>query len=224
MRGYERITGQPLARNGANLSAVLYGLKKGGKGDQETLERLLGRIRQVPEEPFSDLSFVDTDLNDVIFGFRHTEQSPLRDARILSDGTLRCLAVLTALETAEERSRIVIEEFDNGVHPSRVKVLSAAMEDCAERKALNVLATTHNPATLDGLSLEQLQNVVMCVWDAGQAASRLVRLTELPRFMEFMNRGRLGDLVTRKVLDRYLAPDSEEKRRAQAGQWVESLP
>ena len=48
-----------------------------------------------------------------------TNGGVLVDARLLSDGTLRMLAVVTALETVPTGSRIIIEEFDNGLHPSR---------------------------------------------------------------------------------------------------------
>ncbi|TGN99723.1 hypothetical protein PN36_34815 [Candidatus Thiomargarita nelsonii] len=69
-------------------------------------------------------------------------------ANLLSDGTLRSLAVLTALETVEPHSLVVIEEFDNGLHPSRIQALIKAIVDCCQRQLINVVVTTHNPATL----------------------------------------------------------------------------
>jgi len=223
MRDYERIADQPLARNGANLSAVLFSLSKQGGGTGEVLARLQERIRQVPQEPFTEIDFVSTELNDVIFGFGQNGDGPMLDARMLSDGTLRCLAVLTALETAEEGSRIVIEELDNGLHPSRVQVLVQALYECAEERRLNVLATTHNPATLDALTGDRLGAVVVCTRDAPDGTSRLVRLKDMPRFIEFAERGKLGDLVTRRVIDQYLSSDSEEEHQRKMREWLEAL-
>ena len=41
------------------------------------------------------------------------------DATLLSDGTLRVLAIAAAVLSAPEGSLVVIEEVDNGVHPSQ---------------------------------------------------------------------------------------------------------
>ena len=41
MRGYERMGNRVLARDGANLSAVLYGLHTGKRAEQASLKRLL---------------------------------------------------------------------------------------------------------------------------------------------------------------------------------------
>lgn len=224
MRAYERIGNRVLARDGANISAVLYALHKGSEEEMQTLARILARLQQLPEEPFQAFDFVVTALNDVLFGIRETKDGPLVDARLLSDGTLRCLAVLTALETADAGSRVVIEEFDNGLHPSRVSVLTQAISEVCKRRELNVLCTTHNPATLDGLTREQLEGVVLCFWDRARKASRLIPLLELPRADVLLERGQLGDLVTRRVLEQHLVPGFEEDQKAKAQEWLDSLP
>ena len=120
MRRYERIGHDSLLRDGSNLSSVLYGLKKNGNAK---LDELSGHIRQVPDEPYREFDFVTTQLGDVIFGMQEEHSEQLSDARMLSDGTLRTLAVLTAVATGERYSRVVVEEFDNGLHPSRVASL-----------------------------------------------------------------------------------------------------
>ncbi len=225
MRAYERIGNNILSRDGANLSAVLFALDQGNTEEKETLNRLLGWIKQLPEEPYRAFRFFTTPLNDVIFGLQEgDDEDRIVDARLLSDGTLRSLAVLTALETVEPHSRVIIEEFDNGLHPSRVHILSQAIESCCRRRNLNVLVTTHNPATLDALQPEQLDGVVLCAWDNAQQTFKLVRLYDLPRCDELLEQGRLGDLVTRRVVEQYLAPNFEEERKAGALAWLEDLP
>jgi len=221
MRNYERIGQRLLLRDGSNLSSVLYGLSRNDK-QQATLNRILESLKQLPEEPFEDFEFVKTKLNDVILAFRRSNNT-LADARLLSDGSLRALAILTALETVPASSRIVIEEMDNGIHPSRVDMLVNYIWDCSKRRKLNVLATTHNPATLDCLSSEQLESVVLCYYDYPSNTSHLIPLTDLPRAEVLLERGSLGDLVTRRVLEQHLTPnfDEDQKRKAQA--WLESL-
>ena len=222
MHNYERVGDTILKRNGSNLSAVLYGLSTGGDEQRAILQRLLERISQLPDEPYEKFDFTLTELGDVIFGFQ--ERSGYRvDARVLSDGTLRTLAILTAFETVSEGSRIVIEEFDNGLHPSRVGILSEAITEVAKNRRLNVLVTTHNPATMNFLTREQLEGVVICTWEDGEKSASLVRLDELPRYDEFLERGRLGDLVTRRIVEQYLAPEFEQQRKKKVLDWLESL-
>jgi predicted ATPase len=196
MRQYDRIGNRVLARHGGNISPVLYALHMGNEADKTSLSRILGWIRQLPEEPYESFAFVTTELGDVMFGLREREGGPIVDARVLSDGTLRCLAILTALETVKEGSHIVIEEFDNGLHPSRAGILIQAIWDACKRRKLRALCTTHNPATLDALTREQLDGVVLAFWDKQKTASRLVKLLDLPRADVLLERGHLGDLVT----------------------------
>lgn len=85
--------------------------------------------------------------------------------------------------------------------------------EACTRRNLNVLVTTHNPATLDGLTREQWEGVVLCFWDREKKASRLVPLLELPRADVLLERGHLGDLVTRRVLEQHLMPGFEESQK-----------
>lgn len=223
MHGYERIGNSVLSRDGANLSAVLYALSVGDEAERKSLDRLLFQICQLPDEPYKKFIFTVTDLGDVIFGLRERTGYTV-DARSLSDGTLRTLAILTALETAQEGSRVIVEEFDNGLHPSRVGVLTSAIEEAIKRRDLRVLVTTHNPATMNNLTAEQIEGVVLCTWSKEKEAADLVELMQVPRSDELLERGQLGDLVSRRVLEQYVAPEFEEQRRKKMLAWIEALP
>jgi len=216
IRNYERIGQSELTKNGSNISSVLYSLKE---NNPDILKQILERIRQLPEEFFVDFEFITTSANDVIFAFKH-EDGTIIDARLLSDGTLRALAILTALETVPEGSRIIIEEIDNGVHASRVHVLIDAIWEASNRRNLNTLITTHNPATLDSLNDEQLECVVVCHYDKQSQSAKLTPFFELPRVGVLLQKGKLGGLVTRNVIERYLDPDSAQERKKLA---LESL-
>jgi predicted ATPase len=222
MHGYERIGNNVLSKDGANLSAVLHSLSIGDETQQASLARLLSQISQLPDEPYKKFSFTTTDLGDVIFGLREKTGYTV-DARLLSDGTLRTLAILTALETVQEYSHVIVEEFDNGLHPSRVGVLTSAIAEATERRNLRVLVTTHNPAIMNNLTSEQMKEVVLCTWSEEKQAADLVELDSLPRSDELLERGQLGDLVSRRVIEQYLAPEFEEQHRQKMLEWVEAL-
>jgi len=240
MRNYERDTETQLARNGFNISPVLSRLhrilhkrvvspKTGQVGvvriDRRDLAaRILKRIAQLPDEPFQSFDFITTKAGDVMFGFKTPHSDKPIIARVLSDGTLRALGILTALETSPKGTHLVLEELDNGVHPSRVHLLSEALFDCAERHGLHVLATTQNPATLNALTAEQLDGVLLVVPDAAKKFARLLPIKELPGYIEFVEQGRLGDLITRRVYERHLSADYEGERKKDIEEWLEALP
>jgi hypothetical protein len=104
-----------------------------------------------------------------------------------------------------------------------VGILLKAIEACCERRGLNVLVTTHNPAALNELNQKQLEGVVICVYDDAEKAVKLIPLTDLPRYVELMERGKLGDLVTRRILEEYLSPDFEENRKKEVLEWLNNL-
>ena len=230
MREYARtVSSLQLWRGGGNLSAVLFALKNGDAESQATLKRITETVRQVPEEPFLGIDFAETSLGDVMMGFLIGDAEDagggrLMDARLLSDGTLRMLAVVTALETVPVRSRIVIEEFDSGVHPSRARLLVRTFAEAAERRRLNVLLTTHNPAFMDALDDAQMKNVLLCHHDESRGASCVTRLRDLETAGAPGLHGGLGDFVSSGAIDRYLAPDFAEKRAEAVREWLKSLP
>ena len=147
----------------------------------------------------------------------------LIDARLLSDGTLRMLAVVTALETVPEHSRIIIEEFDNGLHPSRATLLVQKFADAAERRKLNILVTTHNPAFMDAINEAQMDSVLLCHRDESLHASRVTRLGDLDIARTLALRGGLGDFVTTGQLEKHVTPEFTEKRAEMTREWLESL-
>lgn len=221
MRRYERIGHDSLLRDGSNLSSVLYSLSRNGS---DKLDGLFSHIRQVPDEPYTKFDFVTTRLGDVIFGMYEEHSNALSDARMLSDGTLRTLAVLTAVATGDQYSPVVVEEFDNGLHPSRVASLIHAIAQISEARRINVLLSTHNPAVLNALTPDQQRNVVLAFRSTKDYCSRLLPLTEVTRYDELLEKGRLGDLVTRRVVDQHLDPDFEKKRSEDMERWLAGLP
>lgn len=48
-------------------------------------------------------------------------------------------------------SLLLIEEVDNGLHPSRAKELVDMLKDLSRQRQVDVLCTTHNPVLLDEL-------------------------------------------------------------------------
>jgi len=222
MRGYSPSVPTRLDGHGSNLSGVLYDICE----KQSQKEAVLSFVRGLPEQEIRDIDFLQTPRNEVMV--RVTEsfggQEQTWDAPLLSDGTLRALAVAAAFLSAPEGSMVVMEEVENGVHPSRARMLIENIYKTARTRHVRALITTHNPALVDALPDEAIGDVVCCYRDHEEGDSRLVRLADLDRYPELVAQGPLGELMTRQVIDRFLKERADrEERQARAMAWLTGL-
>lgn len=152
-----------LEADGANLAAVLAQLKTESS---------------IPERPLGVLADIAADLNDLIPGITRLDAElheasheyrihlTMRDglpfsSKVVSDGTLRVLALLTLLHDPRHRGLICFEEPENGVHPARIKPLVRRLKqmvsDPAEdvddepRPLSQLLLNSHSPVVLSAL-------------------------------------------------------------------------
>lgn len=221
MREYSYKTEKKLRGDGSNLSSVLHDLceRKGRK------EEVLKFIRALPEQDIRDLSFVDTPRNEVMVQLTESFGGDQQtwDAPYLSDGTLRVLAVAAALLSAAKGSLVVIEEIDNGVHPSRANLLLDRILKASEASGLRVLLTTHNPALLDALPNSAIPDVVFCYRNEETGDSELIRLEDLPRYPNLVAQGSLGSLMTRGILDRFVKREIHRDPTGDVKAWLSRL-
>lgn len=228
MREYSFPSDLRFQGNGTNLSSILFHLWGTEDAEPYRTQRaeILSFIRSLPEQDISDLGFLHEPRGGVLVKLTETFGGEKReyDASLLSDGTLRVLAIAAALLWAAEGSLVVIEEIDNGVHPSRARHLLARIRAIAERRRLRVLLSTHNPALLDALPDSAVPDVVFCHRDPASGGSRLVRLAEVPDYPELIAQGTLGHLATSGLLERFVKghPTGAE-RKARALAWLESV-
>ena len=221
MRGYSFKTERRLTGSGANLSGVLYNLCE----TEETRNDLLEFVRALPEQDIEAIDFIETPRGEAMVTLTETfgGRSTTCDATLLSDGTLRVLAIAAAILSAEDRL-VVIEEIDNGVHPSRAEHLLERMSRLAKSRNLRILISSHNPALLDALPGDAVPHVVFCHRDHGDGSSRLIRLMDLRDYPELIARGSVGHLMTRGILERFVRdrPDPDE-RKERARAWLEDI-
>lgn len=126
------------------------------------------------------------------------------DARGMSDGTLRFLAILTALLTRPQGSLLVIEEVDNGVHPSRAYLLLDMLSKIGAERRVDIIVTTHNPALLDAMGPEAIPFITVAHRDPKNGCSRLTLLENVDNLARVLGHGPLGTLSTKGVIERAL--------------------
>ena len=206
MREYVPEKDVQLRRNADNLSAVLAHLL----ADSGTRPVLLEMTRSLSEAQVSAVDTVTSDLGDVMVTIQERIGSEVKPipARLMSDGTLRFLAIAAALLDLSQRTSepeavgggrmLVVEEIENGLHPSQAAVLLNQLKAAAS-SGVQTLATTHSPAILDTLVGADHSSVVACS-RGSDGWSKATRLTDFPDYLEVVVRGSLGTAAVRDRL------------------------
>lgn len=199
-----------LRRTGENLSAVLAHL---ARADRPVFERVVDLIRRVGDSRVRDVIVTEAEFGDTMFALvegadRATDITPARE---VSDGLLRFIAIVTTLLTSNSRLDllhgasaaddghpvlVVIEELENGLHPSQSGLLLDIVREVNTRIGTQVMFTTHSPAMLNMITGELNDSVIVCHSNVRTGQGELTRLPDLPGYSAAMATGRLGDIVT----------------------------
>lgn len=137
-----------LDAHGRNLAARLYALQQAPDGIK-TVKRIVTAVRRVlgvPDEITLRLSEYDGRAY-----FVQSESGLAYDVHQIgaSSGTLRMLALMTALFGETDTSLVGIEEPENNIHPAALKAFAEYLRDATER--VQIVVTTHSPLLLDCL-------------------------------------------------------------------------
>ena len=206
MRNYVPPGEYRLRRSGENLAATVLHLRAANPGRFQDLEDML---RIVSDCNMESLDFSWTDEGQVMLALDEG-RGRRTTARLMSDGTLRFSAVVTALMTASTSLDIggsgpaspafdapapgvvlAIEEIENGLHPSHAARLLDLVESVSRQPGVSVLLTTHSPALLDAINGKALRDVLVC------HGGRVSPLVDLPGYATEMAGGSLGRVVSR---------------------------
>lgn len=224
MHGYSFKSDKKLVETGKNISAVLYHLID---TDIANKKEILEFIKSLPEQQIDDISFENTARGEVLLLLHESFQSAsdnIVDAGLLSDGTLRALAIVAALLSAEKGSLVIIEEIDNGIHPNRVKELIERINDMAKRRGLSVLITSHNPTLLNASPRETIANVQFCYRDKQDGCSKIIRIHDIKDYPELLAQDELGNLLSRGLIDQYVKDETtSEDKVKKAMDWLNTF-
>lgn len=147
--------GELLRRDGGNLASVLDLMKKENKISRQRVVEFLSKV--VPGVQDVTVKHVGKKETLEFHQMVKPSETPWRfTAENMSDGTLRALAVLTALFQsvnggAKRVPLVGIEEPEMAVHPGAAGVLWDALSTAAERT--QVVVTSHSPDLLDNKSI-----------------------------------------------------------------------
>ena len=127
----------------------------------------------------------------------------------MSDGTLRFLAILTALLTRPEKSLLVVEEIDNGLHPSRSALLLSMLGKVGADRSVDVMLTTHNPALLDAMGTGMVPFITVAHRNKESGATELTLLEDIKQLPKLLAQGPIGRLSSNGLIEKALYDANE---------------
>ena len=206
IRSFSKVSDE-LQASGANTAGVLAAISESGKykhGIEDTLVRCL---RRLPEQEITRVwsERVGRFKTDAMLYCEESwseNKKVIVDARGMSDGTLRLIAIMTALLTLPPHSLLVVEEIDNGMHPSRASLLVEFLREIGPERKIDIICTTHNPALLDAFGNEMIPFISLVYREDGSGNSAIKLLEDLDHLPRLMARGKVGKLVTEGLLEK----------------------
>jgi predicted ATPase len=118
----------------------------------ERFERVQAVLRRIGL--CTSLSFQVVESENMAIGVLRIDGHELGYA---SDGTLRVLEIIIALEMAVAGALVMIEEPETGIHPGLCDRIMAEIESAAD--SLQLIISTHSPRILDRVQYHQLRHV-----------------------------------------------------------------
>jgi len=180
-----------LGENAENLCAVLHTICMNPGRKQE----YLGWLAALCAPEIRDIDFDVTKANDVMVSLIESNgmQKPI-SVRSVSDGTLRFMGILAALSSAPWQSVFLLEEIENGLHPTRIHLLVELLEQFAESRKLQIIATTHSSQVLLSLSQKALRSAIVFARTPDSPGTITRRLGDLPHFDEVTEKTQIDRL------------------------------
>ncbi|MFI0419417.1 AAA family ATPase [Spongiactinospora sp. 9N601] len=187
-----------LTENADNLAAVLARMERSGALADLTVDLAalipdITGVQPVFDERQEEWSF------DIL-----VDHEPV-PGRLASDGTLRILALLAALHDPDHAGLIMVEELENGLHPSRLRELLTRIRQrvLSSDFRRQIIFTSHSPAVVSALYAEDPGSLVFLdtAWRAGGGLPRSRVTVARP----VRSSGEPGEFVSPRQVRKYLS-------------------
>lgn len=187
-----------MGEHGENFAALIRMICN----DPETKEAYLSWLQELRPRDVDDVGVLKGALGEPMVMMK--EKGREWPAPTLSDGTLRFAAIAAAFFQPDMPGIITLEEIENGIHASRLRLLVELLRSRAAAGKTQVMATTHSPVVLAWLKPEEYATTFYCHRDEETGESRITPLSEIPRFNEIVAKQPISDLFAEGWLEEAL--------------------
>jgi len=130
---------EAIGPRGENLAAFLNAIRVNDGKQMESFNRSLKYLL-----PTIELVEIDRT-KEGLLSLRVIENGLSYSSRVISEGTLRILGLLAAFHPASPTTVIGYEEPENGVHPTRLKLVADLFKNTEEMYNKQIIVNTHSP-------------------------------------------------------------------------------
>ena len=184
--------GRRLLANGSNAASVLKHLERQFPDELPNVRDLLSTI-------VSSIVDVRPEMQGNKLSLRFTQRLKSDDvsfdAADMSDGTLRALALITAVFQRPTPSVVVIEEPELTMHPGALGAILDLLRCASER--MQVVVTTHSPDILDARWIEA-HHLRLLEWEDGK--TKVSQVSEASRDLIAKGVMQAGELLRSNAL------------------------
>jgi predicted ATPase len=179
---------------GGDIAAFYWTLKRKSPEQFRNLEKTLQTI--VPTVEGIDVEVTQEGR----LRLKVREHGVEYSAKVVSEGTLRLLAIMAILSPLNSASVVGFEEPENGVHPRRLKLIADLLQNASNNR--QVIVNTHSPKLPDYLPDAWL---VHCSKENGRSVFKALHYT--------------GDLFRRPSVEQALEEATPVSQTILRGDW-----
>lgn len=190
-----------LGDSGENLPTVLREIC----ADPQRKETLAAWTRELTPMDVRDFEFPTDPLTGRVQLVIREANDRAVSAYSASDGTLRFLTTLAALLGTNPAGLYFFEELDNGIHPSRMRLLIDLIEGQTAKGGSQVVTTTHSPDLLALVNDRTFENTSVVYRDEDSADGIIRPVAKLPKARELRQTQGLRRLHTTGWMEDTLA-------------------
>ncbi|MDE0449988.1 MAG: AAA family ATPase [Spirochaetaceae bacterium] len=196
LREYSKVhDAKRMGDHGENFAAVVKTICQ----NEDTKDAFLSWLRELRPDEVDDVGTLSGAVGDSLFMLRESHRE--YPAPVLSAGTLRFAALTAAFFQPDMPSIMTIEEIENGIHASRLRLLLELLRNRSRAGRTQVFATTHSPSALAWLDESEYGTTFLCKRDESTGESMIRPLTEVPHFLDVAQRHPVADLYAEGWLE-----------------------
>lgn len=179
-----------LSKFGENMPAALRRLSS----NKESFKRLRASFETIAPH-ISDMKPSSLRTGKEFIEFVESKTGRGIESWQSSDGSLRALAILVALETADVGALVIIEEPEQNLHPWAIRTLVDHMREVVEKRNVQIILTTHSEHVLERTHANEVR-VVSRHTDKGTKFQRIDQIISKGK----IEMGEVGRLWVKGVL------------------------
>lgn len=195
--------------SGKNLAAALYRIKQKDEYSLKEISRKLNSF--LPS--FIEVDVIDDNENkQYLIKLKDTDKKEF-SSRVLSEGTLRILALCILEYDDKHTGLLCFEEPENGIHPFRIKAMTDLLKDLSvdfnevDTPLRQVIVNTHSPV-LVGNMLNWKYDTNVCIWYAQMRST----ITEINQKRIKLNVTKLSPVLKENTLQLNLVFSEQDKK------------